>query len=63
MDFFPIGNGSCSRCTPITNEFYILHSGNLALFIFVTNRVKEVFTDIAKYFSAFTTVQQFYSFK
>ena len=57
-----MGNGSSSRCTPITDEFYILLSGNLASFIFVTNRVKEVFTDIAKYFSAFTTVKQFYSF-
>ena len=51
-----MGNGSSSRCTPITDEFYILPSGNLALFTFVINRVKEFFTDIAKYFTAFTTV-------
>ena len=54
-----MGNGSSSRYTPITDEFYILHSGNLALFTFVINRVKGVFTDIAKYFTAFTTVSPF----
>ena len=60
--FFHIGNGSSSR-TPTANEFHILHSGNLALFTFVINIVKGVFTDIAKYFTGFTTVSPFHHFQ